>query len=192
MNPEDRRVKRTRKLLAEALVSLALEKGYEEITIQEITDRADIGYRTFFRHYQDKDDLLQDVLRTTMAEVHQLMRLPSPDKLADPSFHEAPLENGRILFQHVQDNADAYRVLLQSGPVGLEPVRAFACQEATGLFSAIPDSPIPPEIMANHVISANFSLIRWWLNNDMPYSPEKMGEYSAQLIMGPVRQILLN
>ena len=55
MNREDKRVRRTRQALAEALIALTMEKGYEPVTLQEITDRAGVGYRTFCRHYADKD-----------------------------------------------------------------------------------------------------------------------------------------
>ena len=48
---EDRRIKRTRNALNQALAELVTEKAYDEITIQEIADRADIGHRTFYRHY---------------------------------------------------------------------------------------------------------------------------------------------
>ena len=76
MNPTDRRVRRTQKALGDALITLALEKEYDEITIQEITDRADIGYRTFFRHYSDKDELLMDVLSSVRMEMRELMGSP--------------------------------------------------------------------------------------------------------------------
>src|SRR5689334_4808121 len=58
MARSDRRIVRTRNLLAQALVALTLEKNYDAVTIREITDRAEIGYATFFRHYPDKDALL--------------------------------------------------------------------------------------------------------------------------------------
>src|SRR5437879_11312519 len=53
MDLQDRRVKRTQKALARALIELTLEKGYEAITIRDITDKAEVGYATFFRHYHD-------------------------------------------------------------------------------------------------------------------------------------------
>ncbi len=68
MEKVDRRIKRTQKLLQEALISLTLEKGYDEVTIREITDRADVGYTTFFRHYPDKEALLADVLNLMKEE----------------------------------------------------------------------------------------------------------------------------
>ena len=54
----DRRVRRTRQLLRDALMELTLERGYDRITVQDILDRADIGRSTFYSHYRDKDDLM--------------------------------------------------------------------------------------------------------------------------------------
>ncbi len=58
MESQDRRIKRTQQLLAKALIALTLEKGYEVVTIRDITEWADVGYATFFRHYYSKDALL--------------------------------------------------------------------------------------------------------------------------------------
>jgi len=58
MRKEDRRVRRTRELLHKALISLALEKNYDSITVQEVLDRADVGRSTFYTHFQSMDELL--------------------------------------------------------------------------------------------------------------------------------------
>ena len=55
------------------MIALILEKGYESVTIRDITERADIGYATFFRHYHAKDDLLQDVLDVVYDEFINLL-----------------------------------------------------------------------------------------------------------------------
>src|SRR5258705_11885340 len=54
----DRRVRRTRKLLHDAFISLVIEKGYEKTTIQDILDRADVGRSSFYVHYRNKEALL--------------------------------------------------------------------------------------------------------------------------------------
>src|SRR5258707_15719817 len=55
---EDRRIRRTRRLLRDGLLALVLEKGYDQITVQDILERADVGRATFYAHFRDKDDLL--------------------------------------------------------------------------------------------------------------------------------------
>ena len=54
----DRRVRKTRKALRDALVELTLEKGYAAVTVGDIADRADVGRTTFYAHFTDKEDLL--------------------------------------------------------------------------------------------------------------------------------------
>jgi len=55
---EDRRTVRTKKCLADALKELILEKGYDEITVQDIIDRANVGRSTFYTHYESKEQLM--------------------------------------------------------------------------------------------------------------------------------------
>src|SRR6185312_4355849 len=102
MEVQDRRVKRTQNLLAKALIELTLEKGYEAVTIRDITERADVGYATFFRHYHDKDALLLEVV---LAELIDLLPL-SPE--ADPA------TVGTLIFRYVQQQSEVVRVLLSS------------------------------------------------------------------------------
>ena len=120
---QDRRVRRTQKLLGEALIALALERGYKNITIQDVTDRADIGYRTFFRHYVGLDELLIDVAQSRSDEIYEILNIPSPDAELDnpiPLFREL----GQTLFQHVQQNQTNFRFLLIDDSLRfvLEPV----------------------------------------------------------------------
>src|SRR5262245_28174814 len=58
----DRRVKKTLQLLQNALVELISEKGYDDVTIQDILDRADVGRSTFYAHFENKDQLLHYIL----------------------------------------------------------------------------------------------------------------------------------
>src|SRR5215216_3293549 len=67
--PLDRRTRRTRRALQDALLSLAEEEDFESITVQEITDRADINRATFYQHYRDKDALISSALDTLFEEV---------------------------------------------------------------------------------------------------------------------------
>jgi len=191
MNSTDRRVRRTQKALGDALIALALEKEYDEITIQEITNRADIGYRTFFRHYSDKDELLKDELNSVRIEMRELMGPPSYELFLDPNTQAADLPDSKILFHHVQENSDLYRVLLFSDRGLVQPLKAFAIQEFRTNYSTLLETDIPFDILANHMVSAMITLLRWWLDNDMCYSPDEMGEYALRMIILPTRDLFL-
>lgn len=191
MNKEDKRVIRTRSQLAKALIELSCAEGYETATIQGITERAGINYRTFYRHYHSKDDLLLDVLRTTMAGLREVMPPPIPAELNNPDFEQIARNNGRILYQYVADNSVVFRVLLQSGPVALVPVQELAQAETEKYMVDLPLGKVPYGLVANHMISSTFSFIKWWLDSDMAHTPEQMGNYAAQLIMLPIRRLLV-
>jgi AcrR family transcriptional regulator len=64
----DPRVLRTRKLLIDAFVSLQAEKVFDDITIQDIATRATVNRATFYAHFQDKYDLLDDIIREGFGE----------------------------------------------------------------------------------------------------------------------------
>ncbi len=191
MSQTDRRVRRTHKLLGDALIALALEKNYEEITIQEITERADIGYRTFFRHYSDIDELLKDVLSSVMSEMRELIGPRLLPFLTDPEVQPTDLPEGAILFRHVQENSDLYRVLLSSDRTLVRSVKAFAIQAFKTDYGELPETDIPSDIIINHLISAMIAMLRWWLDNDMIYSPEEMRVFSFRLIIEPARTMIL-
>lgn len=58
---EDKRVRRTKRLLQDSLIELLKEKKYERITVTDIIEHADFNRATFYRHYLDKDDLVEQL-----------------------------------------------------------------------------------------------------------------------------------
>jgi AcrR family transcriptional regulator len=180
---QDRRVRRTQRLLAEALIALTLEKGYEAVTIRDITERADIGYATFFRHYRDKDALLAEALEVVLAELIGLLNLPADG--ADPA------GMGTLLFRYVQDHAEICRALLGSrGATSFLPrILDAGAREVLREHTAAPGSPVPVEVAAHHLVAATLALIQWWLEHDMSYSPERMGVIYRELIARPTSAV---
>lgn len=181
MDRNDRRVKRTQQLLAEALIALTLEKGYEAVTIRDITDRADIGYATFFRHYADKDALLQGAVEVVLADLVELLQQHAPDEDAEAQ--------GVLIFRYVQAHSELCRVLISSrGSIALlNQIRAAGVRSTLIHFQPQEESAIPAEIAANHLVAATIALIQWWLEHDMPYPPERMAMIYRDLIITPTR-----
>lgn len=177
---QDRRVKRTQQMLARALIALTLEKGYEAVTIRDITERADIGYATFFRHYHTKDELLQVVLDVVVTDLVDLVH--------PAEFDTDPQAVGVLLFRYVQEHSEMVRVLLDSHAL-LEQTIASITQDIVSKRASMPDSTVPMEIVAYHIVTSSVALIKWWLDHQMPYSPEQMGAIYYELIMRPTSQV---
>lgn len=178
---EDVRVRRTRRLLADALVELTLERPFEAITVRDLTDRAQIGYATFFRHYSGKEELLRAMLQEVLAALLELL---------EPHLGENPAGAGLVVFSHAQEHADLYRLLLRTGQstdllpeavrVGVNSVRQS--------YRGKPNSKVPFEIAAEHLVRSFVNLIEWWLEHGLPYPPERMGEIYFEIIVRPLEE----
>jgi AcrR family transcriptional regulator len=183
MHIQDRRVRRTQSLLARALLALIAEKGYDAITIRDITERADIGYATFFRHYRDKDELLRDVADVVINELLELLEAQQPGT-------DAALV-GTLLFRYIQEHSEVVRVLLGTrGPVSLvQHVIQRGSESVLRQNRPRPGSPVPAEVAAHHIVAASIALIQWWLEHAMPYPPEHMGLIYRELIVQPASAV---
>jgi len=183
---QDRRIRRTQNLLGQALVTLVLEKGYKNITIQEVTDYADIGYRTYFRHYAGLEELFIDVAQERLDELYAVLIPLQPDE-----YTSNPVaifqKSGEAIFGHIQNNQKILRAILLDNELRfiLDPVMKMASQKTENLINSLIEPNIATPIAANHIIASVFALMRWWLENDMPYSPERMGEIYTDLIIQP-------
>lgn len=180
MDMRDKRVKRTQNLLAKALITLTLEKGYDAITIRDITERADVGYATFFRHYPDKDSLLRDVSEVVLAELKPLLPVSA-------DMHAI----GTPLFRYVQAHSSIIRVLV-SNRGSFSPIQHIidiTVQDMLNTNTQLEGSDIPLEVAAYHIVSSSITLIQWWLDHDMPYSPEHMGIIFHKLIVQPTLNV---
>ncbi len=176
MEKIDRRIQRTHKLLADALVVLAQQHGYDSVTIRDITEYADISYSTFFRHYPDKDALLLDMIQNTIVELRTVI-----------GENEPPQIGGNVLFEHIAVNQALYRTLLGglTSSAIVQRLQDIIVGEISNV--AMDDDPIiPHEIRANHVATSVLALVKWWLDHDMTYSPERMGEIYAVMIIQPM------
>jgi len=173
----ERRRRQTRKQLIEAAVQLVLEKGYEAVTIQDITDRADLGRGTFYIHFKDKEEAvwsaIEDGLRATEADAHRQFPGGMPPQ---PEYYAY-----RNIFRHAEQNKDLYKVMLggQGSGVMTARVQNHLAAELTRDLSILPSDVflefhIPEGILAQVITGAVIQLVRWWLETPNKYSVEDM------------------
>ncbi len=178
----DPRVRRTRRLLRDALVAVMLEKDYTSISIREITQRAEVAYITFFRHFESMDQLLMEVLDDGMEEL-----IVHIETLAQRSESSALETEGRLIFEYIEQKADLFRVLFKSQSV--TRVRKRVVKKIAVIFqkSCMPlvraNNPTTIAILSNHIATSLLSLIEWWLDNKMTPSPTQMGKVYKNLII---------
>lgn len=194
----DRRARRTRRQLKEALFALILEKGYDAVKIEDITERADLGRTTFYLHYRDKDELLVESIDSIAEEL--LARLRPPQWRSDET--EAGgfvMDAILIIFQHAHENAQLYRVILRgegasrvSGRLhNIISGRAAALIRERIAMGRLPSQPqVPLDVYTNYFAGALMALVTWWLEAGMPYPPEEMAEMFNKLFFAGGRKAL--
>lgn len=195
----DRRVSRTRRALSEAFFALILEKGYEAVTVEEITDRADLGRTTFYLHYHDKEDLLMESISALIDDlVEQMSQLPLGEWKADSSGgHPSPALT--LPFQHVAQNARLYRIILRGeGSYSVtRRLREIIVQAAGGMIPVFLEKEelainpqVPMEVFLNYLAGSWLGLITWWLENELPYPPEQMALMFQKMFMRGARDVM--
>lgn len=176
----DRRVRRTRAALAQALLDLAGERPFERLTVRELVDRADVGYATFFRHYASKEALLLEVFGGIVGELADLLQ---------PTAEQGRLEEaGRQLFDYIARHEAQLRILFaaQRGTSVEREVRAAVEARILASRGFRPPADVPADLAAHHLAASSLALVAWWLEHGMPYDVERMGRVYARLVVGPV------
>jgi len=172
---QDRRSQRTQRLLSDAFVQLLREKGYNEITVSDIIARANIGRSTFYSHYRDKDDLFVNELdRVIEALSHQI-----------PEQEEMPFFPSLGLFRHVSEQYELYKALLWTPGIDLlikHMQKSLSSRIEQGLQQSKKEWETPLPILANFIAGSFLTLLKWWLENKMIYSPEEMDQIFKRLI----------
>lgn len=184
---EDLRVRRTRKLLQKALIELTIEKGFADVTVRDISERAMVNRSTFYRHYLDKYDLLSQYIEELSelidAQDEEVSWADMPDQPPD----QPPAGLVRIL-KHIQANADFYRVMLgKKGDPALcaESFRRFIDKQFRRMVSGeapqVDPSRPPIDLSVSYILHAGIGAIVWWLENDQPVPPEQVAVWLNQL-----------
>ncbi len=184
----DRRARRTRQLLNDALFSLILEKRYDKITIEDIVERADVGRSTFYAHYQDKDALLVDGLERLVAALKQQAE---EERKTGPRL--LPVCG---LFRHAGEQHKLYEAMVWGHGIELffQAAQELLRRDIEEQFAAHLAGQHKPDVslslVSNYMAGTLLTLLKWWLDHKMPYSPERMEEIFQQLVMPGVQALL--
>ncbi len=181
----DRRVKRTRDALGDALIALLQEKPFDGITVQQILDRAGIGRSTFYAHYRDKDDLF-------LSDVEEFMELMSMQLLrrAEKSDRVAPV---REFFAHVAEMRGLHSALTAANKLTdfLELGQGHFARAINSRLAELPSTrgmPAKQRVAISQAFAgALFSLMSWWLAQFNPASPEEMDDIFHRMVWSGVR-----
>src|SRR5579883_1932312 len=181
-NTPDRRVLRTRRALREALIQLVLERGWEDVGVQDVCERADVGRSTFYLHFADKEELLLG----GFAELRKGLRA----QLARDA--EEPLGFTAGLFEHVREYERLFKVLTGRRTAMLvrsafmDLVRELVAEDL-----ALPRGPAAyePELAVSFVAGALWEVLRWWLERRKRPAPAEVAATFKRMCSPVIREL---
>jgi AcrR family transcriptional regulator len=176
------RLRRTQKLLREALIELIEERGFEALTIGEITERAMVSRAAFYRNYQDKYDLVEQIFEEAMSDL-----LNAVGDLG----REHPASIWVQFFEHIAEYERLYRALLgrKGSPWFVRKMRASLAGliRERGRLPHGPDASLLPvhsfsdEFVPDLVSTLFVEAITWWLEHGRPYTPKEIATRASLL-----------
>ncbi len=182
----DRRVRRTRDALGDALVALMQEKPFAAITVQEVLDRAQVGRSTFYQHFRDKEDLFI----SDADEFFEMMSMRL-SRTQDPSDRVALAGE---LFAHVGEMGSFVQALRASG-LFRDVIELAQGHFARGIERRLAELARSREMaatqraaMAHAHAGALFSLLQWWLDRGMRETPAEMDALFHRMVWGQTGQ----
>jgi AcrR family transcriptional regulator len=185
----DPRVQRTKKMFEDALIGLLEEKEYQKLTVQEITKRACLNRATFYLHYYDKNELLEQCLDSALNDLRESIKMPDHEFTYNG---EQPHPTFTRLLEKMIENRRFYKIMLaeEKIPYFTEKV-AYVIEELVEqgqrfLQENHIEHRIPAPIVKSYITAAYLGVIIWWLKNDMPYTPLYMStQLTIMSTVGP-------
>ena len=181
----DRRVRRTKTSLHNALIGLSREKPYPSIAVKEILDRADVGRSTFYMHFRDKDDLLESGIREVLGPIRAHPRR-SGSALTPILAVSLPL------LKHIDEHRhDAGPGMTRDGRgvmhARLQDVLTSIISDELVMSGVRPsDGQIPADLLARHIAATFVLVLDWWVETDAALTPEDVDARFRALVTAPL------
>jgi transposase-like protein/AcrR family transcriptional regulator len=172
----DPRVVRTRQSLHRALLKLIGGRPLDQLTIRDIAAEAGVGYATFFRHYDSKEVLLEEIASGQIARLAAVIM---------PLVEEAnPFAAPAALCQYVSQNRALWSTLLSGSARAIMQREFIGYAEAHGLLRSSESMPV--DLGSIHGVSATLEILSWWLRHAEHFAPEQVAGLIHQLVMTPL------
>lgn len=216
-NSSDLRVRRTQKLLREALIALIEERSFDTITVGEIAERAMVSRAAFYRYYQDKYDLVEKIFEETIAsivsEIEPLRRAVINQFVSQATTLEWRDLFGKIpesqqtpevwvkIFEHFEQYEKLYRALL--GKKGsawfVTRMRSYIAETLNERLQAFATALRHKQIVESRVFRDGFvptliaaqlvDAVTWWLEQGRPYTSRQIATDCYRLMCATLREV---
>lgn len=179
---EDRRVRKTKKAMSAALAELLLEKPLNSISVREIADLADINRGTFYLHYRDVYDMVEQLQTEIFEKFNAIVHSYEADRASDELFPML-VETFNLL----SENAELAKVLIgKNGDAAFvdklkQVIREKCFTDLQKVFGISRHDKF--DYFYHYIVSGCIGIFGTWLNNGMKESSQEMANFTKKLIL---------
>ncbi len=193
-SPVDRRIIRTKEAIRDALITLIEEKGFDAVSVINITSRADINRGTFYLHYRDKYDLLEQIEAGVLEDFTKILSQARAFDFSEIKNINEPIPLLVTMLEYIDSNAalmhaflslkgdiaiqNQIRKTIENNLINLGPLSKIMKEE---------NFIVPSDYFISYVASAHLGVIQEWLQRGRNETPREMALFLSKLsFYGPI------
>lgn len=196
----DERVIKTKKLIKTALSELIQEKGFDHVSITDLTQRANINRGTFYLHYQDKYDLLEKFENEVLDDINTnaenfIKSIKDIDFLGEDFSNEIKPFINKV-FTYIKENYIIMKVILDpKSDMRFQnkikkALNILLTEKGWDNYFDSQNTFVSKNYFISYLVSAHIGVIRQWIDSGMNESAENMAEMiSKMFFLGPFNSI---
>lgn len=173
----DRRIAKSQEAIKKALIELMSEKSLDDITIQDISDRANVSRGTIYLHYLDKYDLLDKLIEEQIEKMGEICEATSTAEYKDANLP---------WFEYLEKNYFFFSTMLASkgAPSFRSKFQNFLIIEFKDEIDITNEKNqgLQDDILLQFIVTSYVGIVEWWIKNEMPKPPEVMAEQVGILL----------
>ena len=187
MKKLDLRVKRTNKYIIEAFIRLVEEKGFEQVTVQNIADEAMINRSTFYAHYKDNQDLYEKIFDLAVESFTAILDFEDfvqGNRIKIRKIEAAMTE----LFLHIQNNRSFYLTIMDASAIEIirKKLGLILTERYQEIFSTLRitegDIEVPLDFIIDYMTSIFVGTLHWWLTAETTMTPDHLAKLVIKLV----------
>jgi len=184
---QDLRVLRSQKMIIEAFMKLVIQKGYNNVSIQDIAEEAMINRATFYAHFKDKEDLFDSIFDRSLSvltSVLDVTQLVKNNKIQVKHIEHLLTKMYDVIFQ----NRDFFRIILSgsSQEIFRSKLAKIVYEKYIDIFNQLKitenEVEIPIGFVIEYMSAIYISTLHWWINNDDEMTSSQLATLVVKLI----------
>lgn len=180
---EDLRIRRTHKLLRDALFALLETKSFDEISVVDICDKAMVHRATFYKHFKDKYEFMEYAAKEKIREFYEM--IIAHEDFSDLNDIYRALIRNVMLF--IEDNKQMFKISVSATENtffnSIQKIISEELLEFLQFTNRDRKMTLPPDIITHFLTGGLTVLLRWWIANDTGYTKEEMAKHIEDILI---------